>query len=305
MIYGKGAKTLGDDTKKAEIDELRKKQNELYAKLRAGDKSVKGEIEEVEGRLLFILSEDRSEYAQGIMDKLFAEFKKGKRWIDRMSKLAEEKFYVYSPIGRIRHLWAALTGDKAVVAKQVRRGTNAPIQGFASEIGTKASRRIMESYYEWAPKLKRMMNLDDDYDYTIKFNRVVHDALYFAVPYAMVIPFIHILQYEATYGVTQAYEDEFGLKFTIEPEIEIEVSARDDHSFKWDWSTHNLQEIIHSALKDAEELNRLTGTVEETRNVIFVPWRNKMVRRVLQENFPLLGVHNLDNQIRESFKKAA
>ena len=35
MIYGKGAKTLGNDTKKAEIDELRKKQNGLYKEKRA------------------------------------------------------------------------------------------------------------------------------------------------------------------------------------------------------------------------------------------------------------------------------
>ena len=35
VIYGKGARTLGNDTKKAEIDELRKRQNALYKEKRA------------------------------------------------------------------------------------------------------------------------------------------------------------------------------------------------------------------------------------------------------------------------------
>lgn len=34
VIYGKGAKTLGNDTKKAEIDELRAKINKLYTEKR-------------------------------------------------------------------------------------------------------------------------------------------------------------------------------------------------------------------------------------------------------------------------------
>lgn len=265
---------------------------------------VKKEIAEVEGRLQFILAEDRSDYAQNIIDKLFAEFKRGYAWIRRMSELAEKEYYVYSPIGRIRHLFAALTGIKAIVAKQVRRGTNAPIQGFASEVGTKASRRVMMSYYRIAPKLVKMLGLGQDYDYTIEFNRVVHDALYFSVPYAMVLPFIHVLQYEATYGITQAYDDEFSLKFTIEPEIEIEVASRDDHTFKWDWSTVNLVDGIKNALVDMEGLGRLEGTLPSTMELIMGPWANRKVQGLLQKHFPLLGVTDLEKQIQQAVEHA-
>ena len=266
---------------------------------------VTEEIQAVEKKLTFILQEDRSEYAQTIIDKLFEEFKKGYAWIRRMSELAEREYYVYSPIGRIRHLYAALTGIKEVVAKQVRRGTNAPVQGFASEVGTKASRRVMLSYYRIAPKMKQLLGLGADYDHTVEFNRVVHDALYFSVPYAMVLPFIHVLQYEATYGVTQAYEEEFGLKFTIEPEIEIEVASRDDTASKWDWSTDNLMACIDDALKVSQEIGTVSTDAERSSilGLVLDPWRNLRARKFLQTRFPLLNVTELDSVMDKTLAK--
>lgn len=204
--------------------------------IRARLREIQKELEPIEAKLTELLDEDRTDYAQGIIDKLFAEFTKGRRWLQRMNKLVHEKLYVFAPSGRRRSLYAVLMGIKSIVAQQVRRGSNAPLQGFASEIGVKASRQVMTSYYDFAPEIKRVLGLARSYDHTIRFNRVVHDALYYAVPYAMVLPFLHVLQYEATYGITKAFEDEFGIKFTIEPEIEIEIASRDDQSYKWDWA---------------------------------------------------------------------
>jgi len=304
VIYLKGARTLGHDTKEAEIKELRAKLNGMYKRLRDGDRKVQGEIDVVEEQLLALLEEDRSPYAQDIMDKLFAEFSKGKAWIDKMVKMAEEEFYVYSPIGRRRLMLAGLMGDQGITAKQTRRGANAPIQGFASEIGTKASRRIMETYYDQCATLRKMMKLDDwkPSRFRIFFNRIVHDASYFCVPYEMVIPFIHILQWEATYGITKAYADEFGVHFTIEPEIEIEVSSRDDKSYKWDWSIPNLVVNIEKALTDMEDMKKLDMPKAEVMKRIFKPWRSAQVRAYLQEHFPLLNVTDLDEQILTAVK---
>ena len=42
-------------------------------------KQVNEKLEQTEAKLTALMEEDRSEYAQGIMDKLFTEFVNGKR----------------------------------------------------------------------------------------------------------------------------------------------------------------------------------------------------------------------------------
>lgn len=266
------------------------------AKIRLAE--VNKEIEKVEAKLLETIEEDRSENAQGVIDKLFAEFKRGHQWIKRMNQLTEEDMYSYSPIGRRRFMPAVLTGDKSIISQQVRRGTNAPIQGFASEIGVKASRRILQTYYMEAGKLAKALKLPLSFKVKIFFNRIVHDATYLTVPYPMVIPLIHILQWEATYGITKAYKDEFNIQFLIEPEIEIETGLRDDTTTKWDWSIPSLVANIRQNLEDGKEEN-----VDKVMRTIFEPWHNEKIRNYLQKKYPLLNVPDLDKQIKQAIKE--
>lgn len=295
LIYGKSAATLGEDTKLGDKTELMSK---------IGNKETpKEEVKEAERKLKALIAEDRTEFAQGLIDKIFSEFKKSGQWTNKTKKLAEEECYVFSPNGRIRHLYAALTGDKKIVAQQVRRGSNAPVQGLASEIGVKAGRLIMETYYKKLPKICKLLDIEyDPWELRIPFNRMVHDASYYSVPYAMVIPYIHILQYCATYGVTKSYKDEFNFEFTIEPEIEIETGVRDDSTTKWDWSLPNIVSNIMANVNHAEELGLLEGNKEDVLRLIFKPWTNKESRHWLQKNFPLLNVTDLDKQIVEAIR---
>lgn len=282
VLYGKSAATLGNDTKRSDLDAIKAKINAAY---KADDKKeLAKHIEEFER----ILEEDRSEQAQEIIDKMFAEFKRGDQWVKRMQRMATEHYYVFSPIGRIRHLYAAMTGVKSIISRQVRRGMNAPIQGFASEIAVKASRLVMTSFHKDRKKICDMLGLAKPKP--IRFNRIVHDALYFTVPYDMVIPFIHVLQYEATYGVANAYEKEFGLKFTVEPEIEMEIGTKDTNSAKWDWSLPNLVSTLDSVVKEGIEQGLLTEKHEDIMEQIFAPWRNTEALAFLDEKYPLLGV---------------
>jgi hypothetical protein len=307
VLYGKGAETLGIDTKKADFDSLKGKISALY------DESINPKteakrlleinvmLEELDMKLTALIEEDRTDYAQSIIDKMMTEFKAGAKWTQKMQELAETEYYVYSPIGRRRFLPAALTGDRKIVAQQVRRGSNAPVQGFASEIGIKASRLVLEAYYDNLKKFKSMLGITkSDWDMRVFFSRVVHDANYFAVPYDMVVPFVHILQWQATYGVTKAYEDEFNLKFTVEPEIEMEFAGQDDQSYKWDWSMPNAVDQIKKAIADCDKLGVLEGSQDEVLDRVLKPWRNKKMRDELQSQFPLLGVPNLSRQIREA-----
>jgi hypothetical protein len=268
-------------------------------------KQVLTDIAIYEEKLALLMAEDRTNYAQEIIDKIFTEFAEGGKWNKAMGKFVESMFYVYSPIGRKRNLPAALTEDRGIVAQQVRRGSNAPIQGMSSEVGTKASRRIMESYYKELPYLKKMLGIKKSvWDLKVYFDRIVHDASYFSVPYCMVIPYIHILQYEATYGITKAYKAEFNFALSVEPEIAIDVTCRDDKSYEWSWAIPNLIECITKALKDAEELEILpiNQSVQEILEEIFKPWQNKELRDYLQSKYPLLNVPDLNKQISNAIK---
>src|SRR5471030_705306 len=297
LIYGKSAQTLGEDTKLGDKTELMSK---------IGNKETPPkEVKEAERKLRDLLAEDRTEFAQGLIDKIFAEFKRAGAWTNRTKKMAEELYVVFSPIGRIRHLYAAMTGDKKIIAQQVRRGSNAPIQGWASEIGVKAGRVIMEHYYSQLPKICELLGIEyDPWELRVPYNRMVHDASYYSVPYSMVIPYIHILQWCATYGVTEAYKKEFNFEFPIEPEIELEVGVRDDQTHKWDWSLPNIVAGIQASVKEAIEFDLLEDgrTEQDVLREIFKPWANKKTRHWLQANYPLLNVKDLDKQIVEAIR---
>lgn len=295
LLYGKSAETLGEDTKLGDKGGFMKIIGDK-------DKSPK-EKAEAETKLRALMEEDRTAYAQGLIDKVFAEFQGGAKWTKKMGKLVADKYYVYSPIGRMRRLYAAMTGDRGIVNQQIRRGSNAPIQGFASEIGIKAGRLIMELYYKELPKMCEMLGIEyDPWELRVPYNRVVHDANYFSVIYKMVIPFTHIVQYAATYGVTKVYADEFGVEFPVEPEIEMEFGARDDNTFKWDWSLPNIVDSIIKSVDHSAELGLLEGDRNEVLMEIFKPWRDKEMRHYLQERYPLLGVEDLDKQIVEAIR---
>lgn len=297
VLYGKSAKTLGHDTKRAEIDAIRAKMGEVNKEMAKGvTPALEKKMRELEKAYDHLIEEDRTAYAQDIIDKMFTEFKRGKQWVDRMVNLAQTKFYVYSPLGRMRRLYAAVLQDRKIMARQVRRGMNAPGQGFASEIAVKASRLVMESYYDDQPRFKERLDLEGRFD--LKFNRIVHDASYFAVPFETVIPFIHILQYESTYGIANKYAEQFGLKFTIEPEIEMEFGVRDTSSHKWDWALPNLLSIIDKAVTQGCEEGLYSAPKDEIMDKITAPWRDRKLMKYLNKRYPILNV-DLEAEIPE------
>jgi DNA polymerase I-like protein with 3'-5' exonuclease and polymerase domains len=282
VLYGKSAATLGHDTKKADLSSLKAEMNEAY-------KKQDPKLKSLEKKFLALIAEDRTEYAQSIIDKMDNEFKRGHQWVVKMQRMATEKFYVYSPIGRIRHLYAAMTQDRQIVSRQVRRGMNAPIQGFASEIAVKAGRLTAVNYYKSLGTLKKMLSIDRKLP-PLKQNRIVHDASYYTIPFEMVIPFIHILLWSTTYGIARQYEKEFGLKFLVEPEIEIEVGVRDTKSRKWNYALPELVTIIEQAVDDGVASKMFSKSKDEILELIYAPWRNPKTLDLLDKEYPLLNV---------------
>lgn len=276
---------------KKELRELLEKVNKEQRRL---DKQIKD-----------LQAEDRTEYAQGILDKMFSIYKNGHRWTERMIKCAKERGYVFSPLGRVRHLMSTVLvnpKDKKLIARQIRRGSNAPIQGFASELAVKAARITLESYYAELPKLIELMGLDSTpWKLKVESSRMVHDASYYAVPYPMVLPFIQISQYMATYGVSNAVKEQFGLSFNIEPEVEYETAVRDDDGCTWNWDIKNLLENLMHNVDQGVELG-IVDDADEVKRMILAPWLNKKIVKYLDEKYPLLGVH-LPRKIYECAKQ--
>ena len=302
LLYGKGTSTLGEDTKSGELQVKQKEVSQAYNAWREASEKDKPKLEKALNKakdaLQALKDEDRTDYAQHIVDKTFATFKKGKVWTEHMKYQAEKLGYVYSPLGRIRHLASAVLvnkNDKRLINRQIRRGSNAPIQGFASELAVKATRLTHETYYDELPVLMKMLGLKGkQWDYQIETTRQVHDASYYAVPYVMVLPFIQITQYQATYGIARLVEKQFNMKFTVEPEVEFETAICDAPSnglsATWNYDIANLLQNIKQNLIAGHEKG-LIADVNSVYKEILRPWLNKDVVKYLDEKYPLLDVH--------------
>ena len=80
------------------------------------------------------------------------------------------------------------------------------------------------------------------------------------------------------------------MKFTVEPEIELEIGSKDTNASKWDWSLPNLVSIIDASVDAGIKDKIFTQSKEEILEMIYAPWKNPKTLKWLDTNFPLLGV---------------
>lgn len=265
-------------------------------------KALKAELAKVKQDIADIEYDSQAwgmKYTQDIVDKLFTSYHKGKEWLDRVKAQASDRGWVISPIGRRRNLYRVFTGSRKFIADAGRRAQNSPIQGVASEVGATAGLLIVQA----ADEYRRHMGWEIDEDF-IDFCRVVHDACYFGVPFRYVIPMMHIIAHEATYGVTAYYEKVFGWKFNIEPEIEIDVGVTGDTSESWNWSFPHFFQVLTSAFAQGLRTGHFADMkeVEEAYEIIIEPWKNKATRLYLLERWPLLNRSDLSKEIFSAMK---
>ncbi len=245
------------------------------------------ERKEILAKLAEIEERSTVDFAQGLIDKLFNRFKKASSWLNWTREHAKKNYYTYSPLGMRRNLFGIMTGINPIVSAMERRAANSPIQGFASQIGVVAAWLTTKNMYR---VLKKFDYIDKNTEHLpVNINKAVHDALYSEPEYDVILIFIHVLQWTATYGVTEYYKKEFGVDFLVEPEIEIEIGATEDKHYKWDFTDSNLEEIIKKALADQVTIKRLTD-VNEAYKKIMRPYRNKELKAYLEEHYPILGI---------------
>lgn len=310
-IYMMTPKSMGESIKGADIIEAKNAIHDAWSK--SQDKSLSLddrrkanlEFKKASKRLQDIIDEDRTQLAKDTMNKVFTEFKNGKKWIDHTVAMAENYGYAISPVGRIRHVPSILITQGNVKARAVRQSCNSPIQGFASEMAVVAFRLASTEYYSHYKEIASMLGIKKTMMQNRMIeNRIVHDACYSSVPYEMVIPFLHIMQYSATYETANFFKEKFNFEFNIEPEIEMEISTCDsDEESTWDWSIPNLIKIIDHNLYEGYKQGYVQDDPKDAMEKILAPYRNKQCLHYLEEHFPLLGVKGLEASIEKALKE--
>lgn len=227
------------------------------------------------------------EFAQELIEKMFARFKKGAAWLNWTKNHAAEHGYTYAPTGMRRNLHGVLTGVQSIVSAMIRKAANSPIQGLASQIGITAARLITLNAYQAFVDLGYID--EDATDMPVDVVKAVHDALHGEPTYEVLLTYLHVVQWTATYGVTAYYEKEFGLKFTVEPEIEMEIGASEDNMHKWNWTEDHLFDIIKQSLNEQKEIGYLKN-VDKAYDKVMAAYKDPKIRRYLEKHYPILGV---------------
>lgn len=293
VLYGKGAGSLSKDivgnntnTCNDKIDTLRLERKECKDKKRLA--VIDQEIAKLNKEKAGLAKKYTKDFAADLIKRLFGDFSNGAKWLDWTKQHARENYYTYAPNGMRRNLFSMLTGIASVLAAMERRAANSPIQGFASQIGITSARLVVLELY----KVLRKFGYIDNSTALMPAEvlKAVHDALYSEVPYEIVLIYIHVLQWVATYGVSQYYKDEFGIEFPIEPEIEIEFGATEDACYKWDWSDFNLKECLLKTLEDQVKIGTLKEDPKKVLKKIFKAYDNSELKEYLETNYPILGV---------------
>lgn len=257
--------------------EVRKRLAEARAELALAEKAL------VEAK-----ADDKLELAQNTMTKMFTEFKRGAAWLKWTKAHAAEHGYTYSPLGMRRNLHGVLSGIQNIVSSMQRKAANSPIQGLASQIGVTAARLINLNVYT---AFLDLGYIDENTEVLpADIIKAVHDALHSEVFYEMLLAYIHVAQWTATYGVTEYYKRVYKLDFPIEPEIEVEIGATEDKMYKWNWTEAHLLEIVKLAVKDQIDIGVLKDDPDKTVAKILKAYNTPKIRKYLETNYPILGV---------------
>lgn len=288
LIYGMAAKSLARDRKNKMTSEARnavdaaKKGTPEYAKAK---KALDELLDKSDAEFL--------EETEQIVDKVFTLFAQGSQHLERVSAQILRDGWVNAPTGRRRNMFRVFTGKKAYASAAVRGAKNGPIQGISSEFGTRAAYNVLSETDLFLTECGW-----DTREVFPLYSRTVHDANYFECPYEVVIPFIWIFQYVAMEKTSREYEEDYGFKFPVDPEIEIEISAHEASTYRWDWTLDNLRVAIEKSLDDQVEIGYLDKADRDAAlDTILEPARDPKFMALLQERYPLFNVQALSDGV--------
>lgn len=255
------------------------------------------------------------EFVKNLYANFFGRFKNAAKWLQWAKDFSAKHLFVYSPIGRRRNLIGYLVPKDNVVASMQRRAQNAPIQGFGSDIVHTAGRLFTQHIYEY---LLKIGEIDKDTEQMpIRLNRMVHDSIFTSAPFHLVLATVQIIQWCCIKGTEKFYDEKFNVRFLVPLEIEIELGASTDKTYKWDWSvikydekhyikklgkdykqkydidSYPIEECIRLACEDYCKL--YTGNDSKALyKKVMSSWNDSKVKKYLDKNYPILPEGNYD-----------
>lgn len=246
------------------------------------------------GRGARAIAEQAKAKVQDIKDLLvrfFKRFFKADKWLNSVKKMSVTKGYSFSPIKRVRHMFAHLFGLDSLVAATERRGPNASIQSIAADLGHVSA----YLYHIHMLRVCRHWKLDEGSILKAGLTAFVHDAIKTDAPYEYLLVCAQVFQWCATTGAMEYYKKHWGMVFYVEIEVEIELAAHDEKHWKWDWFDGNvgdeksggLDYIIRKALLDQKEVYPALDVKAAYRKIMKVK-ENKELMAWLDENYPIL-----------------
>lgn len=222
--------------------------------------------------------------AQKLIDKFFAKAHKAASWLEYVVEFANKHFYVYSPLGRRRNLYALLTRDRRLAAAVARRAQNSPIQGMASDFGYNAGRLIESAIHKVFTDLGFSKKLGISM-HPAGVNQMVHDSINTEVDFEHALVTLWVLEYCAVYGLRNLIEKVFKFELNADFAIEFEIGGLGDSMQKWDWNRKSLKNLIKQALITQNE--QLGHDLNVKKELKLIYREGKKHKAYLEKNFPL------------------
>lgn len=188
-----------------------------------------------------------------IKARFLNRFPIGLKWFDKIKNFARKNYFVESPLGRRRNLFAflldeTLQGARSTISRSERQSVNSPVQGFGSDLMMTAIRMMERRCFDhW-----KEHGVWPD----IRFSISVHDSLSVEAAYDWVWFAIKIIEECMTKDVAKEMERRHGMKFTSIPEIDFEIGGSEATVKSWDFSFAAIRDILKASLEfKRDELN--------------------------------------------------
>lgn len=181
-----------------------------------------------------------------IKARFLNRFPIGLKWFDKIKNFARKNYFVESPLGRRRNLFAflldeTLQGARSTISRSERQSVNSPVQGFGSDLMMSAIRMMERRCFDhW-----KEHGVWPD----IRFCISVHDSLSVEAAYDWVWFAIKIIEECMTKDVAKEMERRHGMKFTSIPEIDFEIGGSEATVKSWDFSYAAIRDIFKASLE--------------------------------------------------------
>ena len=177
------------------------------------------------------------EEVQKVYDAFFERLPVAANWLNGIERVAERIGFVESPLHRRRHLYGfyAVRPDnrdyRGVLNALRRRARNSPIQGMGSDLGFTGARLLEKLVFFLANESGELSA--DATTLPLKTCNMVHDSNEAEAEYAWVLRAIEIIEFALTTGNQWQVEKLFGMRFTVDMAIEIEIGYKLSDMTKW------------------------------------------------------------------------